>query len=351
MSGSALTGALGPQEAAQQQQQPLPKYSRYQSVRERTKPKASSATRTAKSDGNLPRPHDEGAYTFEPPTIPASATGNSSIAKSMSRYRKRTNTVSGDHGDVTPKFSTAPLPASRIFSRFTRPKAEPPQKENAVSAHSHPSAAATELRHAVRADNIPDYETMDHHARPSTAGSERSQRWRMPGRRIKANDDAVMRAEEIARLEAEADRDISDEQWKELERLQTSAINIPVPSTPRSHKPKTPIVERFAMLLPGRKNREGQSPAPSPRSPMMSPTSSVAGSLYDSNASRTNLSELGRSPLGSASRTNINELARSPLGIEQGEEDYIMPQMDAPYPINTGERVSPNHVNPRASGR
>lgn len=155
----------------------------------------------------------------------------------------------------------------------------------------------------------------DHQSQPSTASDESQSKRTTEGddqaRRLREEDEAARRAELIARQEREL---LAQHKKKDLERLQIELANSSQP-TIRSHKPRSPVVEKFVNLARRKKSKEG-----------LSPTFPTVGSLATS--------------IGNLSRTHLPEVPKMPVGIEVGGKG-IVPQKDAPVSaVNAGDRVS-----------
>lgn len=248
----------------------------------------------------------------------------SAIARSMSRYRRRTSSVTVDV-DATQKINSDPPPPRAPPSVPPVPTI-PRQLRNNNTAQKEGDAPATlpdssprqqlrhtdtARRHTLRRSMADSY----HQSRPSTAKSAKSEEsaWRRltsrDGRRNRVNseeeDDAMRR--EMARLEAENRRLLVEQKKKDLQRLELQLANNQKLSTQsQAHKPRSPVLEKFVSLTKGRRNRDGLSPG-------FSPTSSTA---------------------------SIERTKSIPTGIEAGGRG-IVPQTDAPHSaINAGDRVS-----------
>lgn len=248
----------------------------------------------------------------------------SAIARSMSRYRRRTSSVTVDV-DATQKINSDPptpreppsVPPVPTIPRQLR-TANTSQKEGGAPATLPDSSPRQQLRHidttrrhTLRRSMADSY----HQSRPSTAKSAKSEEsaWRRltsrDGRRNRVNseeDDEATR-QEIARLEAENRRLLVEQKKRDLQRLELQLANSQkTTAQAQSHKPRSPVIEKFVSLTRGRRNRDGLSPG-------LSPASSTA---------------------------SIEPIRTFPTGIEPGGRG-IVPQTDAPHSaINAGDRVS-----------
>lgn len=253
-----------------------------------------------------------------------SAASSSTIARSMSRYRRRAGSVSVNV-DATQKINSDPPPP------WEPPIAPPvpsiPRQIRTASITQKESNAPVDLpdsppRHQLRHTNTTRGHALrrsmadQYQRRPSTAKSVKSTKseesaWRRlasrDGRRNRLNseeeDEAARR--EVARLEAENHRLLVEQKKKDLERLELQLANSQrTMAQSHSHKPRSPVIEKFVLLTKGRKNKDGLSPG-------LSPTSSNA---------------------------SIEPTKPSQVGIEPGGKG-IVPQTDAPHSaINAGDR-------------
>ncbi|ORY71084.1 uncharacterized protein BCR38DRAFT_3372 [Pseudomassariella vexata] len=252
----------------------------------------------------------------------APATCNS-IARSMSRYRRRSMSVSAP-SDVTPKITAPPPDNHRI--PMTRPHADDAlQKEgerSPVRSHASSTQQSQRLRHADRATTRLKRNMADHSSRPSTA-SDDSQRRTIASRdgreRLTRDEDAAARhSEQTASVAVEPDRRLAEQKKKDLERLQVQLANSQHPAMNKSLKSKSPVLEKFVNLTRGRKSKDGLSPK-------LSPALSPNGSFDFNNFNK--------------SRENLPEVPKVPTGIEAGGKG-IVPQTDAPVSaVNSGDRL------------
>ncbi|KAI0169598.1 hypothetical protein GGR52DRAFT_573660 [Hypoxylon sp. FL1284] len=249
------------------------------------------------------------------------AQSGNTISRSMSRYRRRTSSVTADV-DATQKINPDPPPSREPPSVPPVPTI-PRQLRTADTSQKGDDAPATlpdspprhQLRHTdTTRRHTPSRSMADsyHQSRPSTAKSAKSARseesaWRRltsrDGRRNRVNseeDDEATRRE-VARLEAENRRLLIAQKKKDLERLELElATSQKAIAQSQSHKPKSPVVEKFVSLTKGRKSKDA-----------LSPTSSNA---------------------------SIEPARPAPTGIEPGGRG-IVPQTDAPQSaINAGDR-------------
>ncbi|KAH9904687.1 hypothetical protein F4778DRAFT_779873 [Xylariomycetidae sp. FL2044] len=356
-----------------------PKFSRYRSLRGKsvsTIPNTVTVTASSsisgsdnssrRSSSNAEMMHNQNPHQpSRSGQLQEAASGNS-IARSMSRYRRRANSVSVNR-DVTPKIdsdpphpcyhepSVPPVPAIPClplntasaspaekeiqghdaddaygFPPLDRPPPPPPSlppplpaAAAAIATTTAAPAPAPASRHQVRHS---DTTTRPHHrrnmeshwGRPSTASDEsrgrrrtdREEQRRKPG----SQEQAARHAEEAARLEAERDRIIKEQKRNDLRRLEAELANTQK-AVFHAPKPRSPVLEKFAMLTKSRKSKDTLSPG-------LSSTSSAAGSVVD------------------FGRTLSHEPPRPvPAHIEPGGRG-IVPQTDAPSSaINAGDRT------------
>ncbi|KAI2466539.1 hypothetical protein F4781DRAFT_405521 [Annulohypoxylon bovei var. microspora] len=210
------------------------------------------------------------------------AQSGSTIARSMSRYRRRTSSVTVKV-DATQKINSDPPPPWEPPNRPPVPTipsqlrtASMTQKESDTPATSSNSPPRNQLRrtdstqrHTSRRSMADHY----HQSRPSTAKSAKSEEsaWRRlasrDGRRNRLNseeDDEAARRE-IARVEAENHRLLVEQKKKDLARLEVHLANNQRTSTQSQPlKPKSPVIEKFVLLAKGRRNKDGLSPGLSP---------------------------------------------------------------------------------------
>ncbi|KAI8958233.1 hypothetical protein F5Y11DRAFT_50734 [Daldinia sp. FL1419] len=249
------------------------------------------------------------------------ATPGSTIARSMSRYRRRAGSVTVNV-DATQKINSDPpppweppiAPPVPTIPRRLR-TASMTQKGTDAPAATLDSPSRHQLRHtdSTRRQTLRRSMADQYRSRPSTAKSAKSEEsgWRRlasrDGRRNRLNsgeeDEALKR--EVARLEAENHRLLVEQKRKDLQRLEIELANSPRPSfQSQSPKPRSPVIEKFVLLTKGRKSRDGLSPG-------LSPTSSTA---------------------------SVEPMKIQPSGIEPGAR-VIVPQTDAPHSaINAGDR-------------
>ncbi|KAI0380816.1 hypothetical protein F5Y04DRAFT_92416 [Hypomontagnella monticulosa] len=243
------------------------------------------------------------------------------IARSMSRYRRRAGSVTVNV-DATQKINSDPpppweppkvppvpaIPRQLRTASITQKEGDAPAAEIDFSSQHQLRHTDTTRRHTLRQSMADQYQR-----RPSTAKSAKSEEsgWRRlasrDGRRNRLNSDEEDEAtrREVARLEAENHRLLVEQKRKDLERLELQLSNTQPPPIPtQSHKPRSPVIEKFVLLTKGRKNKDGLSPG-------LSPTSS---------------------------NTSIEPPKAHPLGIEVGGRG-IVPQTDAPHSaINAADR-------------
>ncbi|KAL7625367.1 hypothetical protein AAE478_004584 [Parahypoxylon ruwenzoriense] len=253
-------------------------------------------------------------------------TSGNTIARSMSRYRRRANRVTVNV-DATQKISSDPLPPleppivtpvptipRRLrTASMTQKESEAPAKALLNSPPQH------QLHHTESARRHPVRRTMtdQHYSRPSTAKTAKGEesQWRRlasrDGRQKRLNseeeDEAARR--EAARLEAENYRLLAEQKKKDLQRLELQLANTKKAAIQSpAHKPRSPVVEKFVLLTKGRRNKDVLSPG---LSPGLSPTSSTA---------------------------SIEPMRTYLVGIESGGRG-VVPKTDAPMSaINAGDR-------------
>ena len=317
------------EEKGQQQQQPVPKFSRYRSLRGRSAPLAPKTVQPSLPiNGSHHSPEGTGAQQNQ---NHVEATTENSIARSMSRYRRRRNSVTTGN-DVTPKITKVAEPphigpavpqlpstlksSGQHHANFAhKEKDEPPAASRGSSSSSkrhHPPGPVG------ASNNLENQRMADYQTRPATANdpaqprtmAERSDR----DRHFWEQQDAVKHIREAARQEAETDRILAEQKMRDLERLQLQLASGHQPAA--RAKPRSPVIEKFVMLTRGRKSKDGLSPG-------RSPTSSSAGSVDYIH-----------------STMDLPEVPKIPTGIEVGGKG-IVPQTDAPISaVNAGDRVS-----------
>ncbi|KAI1455236.1 hypothetical protein F4805DRAFT_286433 [Annulohypoxylon moriforme] len=226
------------------------------------------------------------------------AQSGSTIARSMSRYRRRTGSVTVNV-DATQKINSDPpppweppsrppvptIPSQLRTASMTQKGSDAPAASSNSPPRSQPRRTDSTQRHTSRQSMADNY----HQNRPSTAKSARSEEsaWRRlasrDGRRNRLNsdeDDETARRE-IARLEAENHRLLIEQKKKDLARLEVELANTHRTSTQSQPlKPKSPVIEKFVMLTKGRRNRDGLSPGLSPTSSNISIEPAKVSSTY-----------------------------------------------------------------------
>ncbi|KAI1762721.1 hypothetical protein GGR53DRAFT_500518 [Hypoxylon sp. FL1150] len=246
----------------------------------------------------------------------------STIARSMSRYRRRASSVTVDV-DATQKINSDPppprapqsvppvptIPRQLMSNKTSQKEGDVPVTLPDFSPRQQPRHTDTARRRTMSRGMADSH----HQSRPSTAKSAKSEEsaWRRltsrDGKRNRVNseeeDDAMRR--ELARLEAENRRMLVEQKKKDLQRLELQLANSQKASTQSiPHKPKSPVLEKFVSLTKSRRNRDGLSSS-------FSPTSSNA---------------------------SIEPAKSFSTGIEAGGRG-IVPQTDAPHSaINAGDR-------------
>ncbi|KAI0011113.1 hypothetical protein F4779DRAFT_575062 [Xylariaceae sp. FL0662B] len=203
------------------------------------------------------------------------AVSGNTTARSMSRYRRRANSVSVN-GDATQKISSdpqplgePPLPPVPTIPRQIK-TGHTAQKEGDGPAIALDPPPPRQLRHTDTTRKHLRRSMMDSQSRPSTASDE-SHRRRLASRdgrrrRYTGEEEAAMRGEEAAWLDAETNRKLAEQKRQDLQRLETQLSNAQR-SAIQSPKPRSPVIEKFAFLTKGRKNKDGMSPGLSPTSP------------------------------------------------------------------------------------
>ncbi|KAI1850781.1 hypothetical protein JX265_013344 [Neoarthrinium moseri] len=255
---------------------------------------------------------------------PVTAPGNS-ISRSMSRYRRRAASVSGD-SDATPKiaapqpYDAPPVPAipstvrtsgngqgTLLAQNGNEGAASTGSRGTSISSSSqHNHHQLRHLDHAARNS----YRRMTDHESQSRNTSGESERKRTADRddverRLTDQAAASKHAEQVAHKESEAHRLLAQQKKKDLERLQIQLANSQTQAT-KPAKVRSPVIEKFVMLTKRRKSKDG-----------LSPTSSTPN----------------RSP------TKPPDVPKLPIGIEVGGKG-IVPQTDAPVSaVNHGERI------------
>ncbi|RYP12673.1 hypothetical protein DL767_011208 [Monosporascus sp. MG133] len=292
----------------------------------------------------------------QPPTDAAS--GNP-VSRSMSRYRRRANSISVN-GDVTqrrfngdPPLPTArdsnpptvpPVPAipaaleRKSSSRVSITREQKEQEDDAHRRRHHvdtkpsldpppsPPSRRPHLRHTSDANSRGDLpplrrRMMDRQSRPSIASDEPQELRRMTTDRDQRHQrlreeqkEAARRAEDVARLQAETNRILAEQKRKDLERLEVQLAKSQQAAA-QTHKQRSPVIEKFALLTKGRKHKNDLSPG---WPPMSSASRSVSKFSYQT--------------------VNNEPIRAAPTGIEIGGKG-IVPQTDAPASaINSGDR-------------
>ncbi|KAI0883151.1 uncharacterized protein GGS22DRAFT_167993 [Annulohypoxylon maeteangense] len=225
----------------------------------------------------------------------------STIARSMSRYRRRTSSVTVN-ANATQKINSDPpppweppnrppvptIPSQLKTAIITQKESDAPAASSNSSPRSQPRRTDSTQRHTSRRSMAENY----HQNRPSTAKSTKSGKseestWRRlasrDGRRNRLNSDEDDEAarREIARVEAENNRLLIEQKKKDLARLEVELANTHRTSThSQPLKPKSPVIEKFVMLTKGRRNKDGLSPGLSPTSSNISIEPTKASSTY-----------------------------------------------------------------------
>ncbi|KAI5918563.1 hypothetical protein F4810DRAFT_568944 [Camillea tinctor] len=290
--------------AGERQHDQPAKFSRYRSLRGKS---ASTTPNTVN-----PMSHSDSHEVCQQ----QDATSGNSIARSMSRYRRRANSVaandnatqnlnsdppSNGNGEVPPPVPAIPRPLRTIdLGGHQQNQDDGPGTPGTplTSPRTHPRHTDSTSKHRRRMSGFQN--------RPSTAVDENQRRGtadrnERPGR--------LNEEEEAARLEAETDRMIAEQKKKDLQRLEIQLANSPRASA-FSHKTRSPVIEKFVLLAKGRKSKDVLSPA--------TPTS--GGNDWKAHA------------------THPDHAKAHPTGIQPGGRG-IVPQTDAPTSaINAGDR-------------
>ncbi|KAI0016971.1 hypothetical protein F4780DRAFT_782701 [Xylariomycetidae sp. FL0641] len=333
----------------QQGEQPA-KLSRYRSQRGRSVSTIPSSTTTMAREARNP---SHAAGPGMPGAQPSDAASGNSIARSMSRYRRRANSVSV-HADATQKldsdpphpFEASPPPVPAIPRTLIRDSdaaaaaaaastgaarrqkgngdggdpedTDPPLDHSSSSPLPPPrhQLRRTDTRHQQRhlRQRMADHQNHPTMTTATAPADDSPEPRRMTGReerrqRFEEQDDTTMQAEETAHIQNERDRILAEQKKKDLQRLEVELANTQR-NLVQAQKPRSPILEKFSILTKGRKNKDG-----------LSPTSS-SGSV-DVTSPRLPAYEPPKA---------------KPLGIEVGGKG-IVPQTDAPTSaINSGDR-------------
>ncbi|RYP53701.1 hypothetical protein DL768_001384 [Monosporascus sp. mg162] len=361
VTGPASTNALASGDDHRQTQSA--KLSRYRSLRGRSVSTSADAVGRSVigSNGNTSSDsavHDPVEGDGQQP--PRDAVSGNPVSRSMSRYRRRANSVSVN-GDPTqrrfngdPPLPTAyhsnpptvpPVPAipaaleRRSSSRVRVTREQKEQEDDDHRRRHHidtkpspdpppsPPSRRPQLRHTSDANSRGDLpplrrRMMDHQSRPSIASDEPQELRRMTTasdqrhqRLREGQSEAARRAEDVARRQAETNRILAEQKRKDLERLEVQLAKSQQAAA-QAHKQRSPVIEKFALLTKGRKHKNDLSPG-------LSPMSSAGRCVSEFNHQTVN-----------------KELIRAaPAGIEVGGKG-IVPQTDAPASaINSGDRT------------
>ncbi|KAK8047304.1 hypothetical protein PG996_015368 [Apiospora saccharicola] len=295
-----------------------PKFSRYRSQRGRTVPNAplpSNAQHLISDGGDASGGAADRTGAQQNQSHVESSSGKS-IARSMSRYRRRPNCGQYAFNPPVPSVPSTLKPSRQRHQIRTEKEEDAPTTEFSPPLSSPPRQQS---RHTQPVSNqqqdseMTDFEyrydvsvASDRDPRLTNAGTDdHSQRLR------EQREDALRYAREMAHSDAVNDHLIAEQKKKDLERLRVQLANSPE-SPRRSSKPRSPVLEKFVALTKGRKTKDSVSPS-------MSPASSSSGSMDNNYA--------------------FTELPKPPKGIMPGGRG-IVPQMDAPISaVNAGDRI------------
>ncbi|ETS80653.1 hypothetical protein PFICI_08182 [Pestalotiopsis fici W106-1] len=319
-----------------------PKFSRYRSLRAKSVSTGSStASSTTTTTTSTPTTHAHAntaqhvsrvqSRESEPPVGVAAPAPANSIARSMSRYRRRGASVSVPDDNATSKIAAPQecaqplLPPVPAIPSTVKPSHDgrdnllfSQSQDDGLSIHQDdfplpPSSRRDrQLRHSERATTDLARQAKELQDQPN----HDSQRMKMAQRddserRWPDDRDLSRHVEQALRNEGGAERPSTRQRKKTLENIETSMANRH--QTPL--KSKSPVVEKFVALTKRRKSKEG-----------LSPTSSTAGSIAGS-------VDFGNSQI------DLPEVPKLPVGIEAGGKG-IVPQKDAPVSAsNHGDRI------------
>lgn len=321
-----------------------PKFSRYRSLRAKsvsTVPNTAAASQPhhANTAQHVSRAQSRAE---EPPLGAAAPAPTNSVARSMSRYRRRgasvsvpdnaTSKIASPQECAQPSFPPVPAIPSTLKTRSSHNDHDDHDdflfsqaQDGGLSIRQDlfplpPSSRRDrQLRHSERSATDPGRQVKDLQDRPKDS----SERRRMAGRDDRDRQwlddrDPVAPPEPASRHDGETDRALLARQRKKtLENIETSLANKQQPPARTQKATKSPVVEKFVALTKRRKSKEG-----------LSPTSSTAGSIAGS-------VDFGNS------HTDLPEVPKLPHGIEAGGKGGIVPQKDAPVSAsNHGDRVS-----------
>ncbi|KAI1153462.1 hypothetical protein F4825DRAFT_414751 [Nemania diffusa] len=232
-----------------------------------------------------------------------------SVSRSMSRYRRRAASVTGDMvNDAAlamssdPNNKTPPVPAIPPLlkaagpSSTTRGQTELPLKPSAQH----------QLRHTKTQRERPGQETDDSDFQPSVAYERNCDRPMMASQTMQPRS----LEQRDTSWEVERNRLLEEQKRKDLQRLEEELENSRK-AKPQPHKLRSPVVEKFVLLAKGSKNnKDGASPA----------------------------SSASPSARSSTQRSGQEPTKTPPAHIEPGGKG-IVPQKDAPTSaINAGDR-------------
>ncbi|KAI1491205.1 hypothetical protein F5X96DRAFT_668923 [Biscogniauxia mediterranea] len=294
--------------AGERQHDQPAKFSRYRSLRDKSAPETPNAVNAmSRSDSHS---HEAGQQQ--------DATSGNSIARSMSRYRRRANSVATNdnatqklnsdppsNGQVPPPVPAIPRPLRTVDLGGHQQKQDDGPGTPLTSPRTHPRHTDSTSKHRRRMSGF--------QSRPSTASDENQRRGtadRNERQRRFDEQEAARRTEEAARWEADTERMIAEQKKKDLQRLELQLANSQRASA-LSHKPRSPVIEKFVLLAKGRKSKD-----------VLSPTTPTSG---------------GNDWKGHAT-THATHAKAIPTGIQVGGRG-IVPQTDAPNSaINAGDR-------------
>ncbi|KAI8627647.1 hypothetical protein F5Y19DRAFT_160839 [Xylariaceae sp. FL1651] len=288
-------------EQQHEEEEQTPRLSRYRNLRKQSVPTPpTSATRMTTSDSH----EDEIGQQPERSSV-------NSIARSMSRYRRRANSVSTDsdamqtvNSDsiIRPPVPTIP-PSLKTASSSSMARKQREHEDPAFVLESPPRR---QLRHTDAKRRTPSQPIDDCGSHASITYDRHRDRIVMADRDTREPETGCDK--DSMSWQAERDRMLAEQKRKDLQRLEEQLANSQRVVT-QSHKPRSPVVEKFVLLTRGRKSKDG-----------LSPTSSTT---------------LGKS----STRKSGPEFVKSlPAHIEPGGKG-IVPQTDAPTSaINAGDR-------------
>ncbi|KAK8111899.1 uncharacterized protein PG998_008356 [Apiospora kogelbergensis] len=288
-----------------------PKFSRYRSQRGRSAPNTPLPANAQHliSDGGVASGGAADRTETQQNQSHVESSSGKSIARSMSRYRRR---------PINPPVPSLPstLKSPRRRNQVRTEKEEDAPADDSRAPLSSPTRHQSRQREPVPHQQDSEMTDFEYRYDVGVAGDrnprttkmdadERSQYMR------EQREDALRHAREMAHNDALTDRLIAEQKQKDLERLRIQLASSQE-SPRRSSKPRSPVLEKFVALTKGRKSKDTVSPS-------MSPASSSSGSMDNNYA--------------------FTELPQPPKGIQPGGKGAV-PQMDAPMSaVNAGDRI------------